>query len=243
MKLSIAKLSKHYGAHRALDDLSLELEGVHSLVLIGPSGGGKTTLLRVLAGLEQADAGEVHLNGVPVPHDEAGLLRYRRTVGVVFQAFNLFPHLTALENITLPLEKVHGYVRADAVERGMGLLKKFQLEGHAAHKPAALSGGQRQRVAIARAVAIKPKVLLFDEPTSALDPEMTGEVLDTIEQLREEGSDLVLVTHEMGFARVAADRVGFLAGGRIVEFGDTRAVFDSPQTEVCRRFLAKVLKY
>jgi polar amino acid transport system ATP-binding protein len=243
LKLKISNLSKCFGPHQALDRLALDLDHVHSLVLIGPSGGGKTTLLRVLAGLETPDTGEVELDGERIQFDEESLLHYRRTVGVVFQAFNLFPHLTALENITLPLEKVHGHAHAEAEELAMQLLRRFQLDTHARQKPAALSGGQRQRVAIARAVAIKPRVLLFDEPTSALDPEMTAEVLDMIRQLLEEGGDLILVTHEMGFAREAAERVVFLAGGRIVESGETKAVFDAPASEQCRRFLATVLKY
>jgi polar amino acid transport system ATP-binding protein len=236
-------LSKQFGPHQVLDQLSLELEGVHSLVLIGPSGGGKTTLLRIVAGLTTPDAGEVELNGKPLRFEEAALLRHRRTVGVVFQAFNLFPHLTALQNITLPLEKVHAYPPEEARAVAMQLLARFQLSTHAAHKPAALSGGQRQRVAIARALAVKPRVLLFDEPTSALDPEMTAEVLDMIRELRAEGQDLILVTHEMGFARVVADRVAFLAQGRILECGTTDQVFNAPQTEQCRRFLSTVLKY
>ena len=243
MKLKISEVSKRFGDHVALDNVSFEVADVHSLVLIGPSGGGKTTLLRILAGLETPDGGEVRVNEERVDFRESALRRYRRTVGVVFQAFNLFPHLTALENISLPLERVHAHSRADATEIGMQLLRKFQLETHASKRPAALSGGQRQRVAIARAIAIKPKLVLFDEPTSALDPEMTGEVLDTIEQLREEGTDLILVTHEMGFARIAADRTAFLSNGRILEFGKTQSIFDNPQADQCRRFLAKVLKY
>ena len=243
MKLSIASLSKRFGPHRVLDRLSLELESAHRLVLIGPSGGGKTTLLRILAGLQTPETGEVQLDGIPMCFDEAALLRHRRTVGVVFQAFNLFPHLTALENITLPLEKVHGRTPAEAREVAMQLLARFQLATHAAQKPAALSGGQRQRVAIARAVAAKPRVLLFDEPTSALDPEMTAEVLDMILELGAEGQNLILVTHEMGFARVVADRVAFLAEGRILECGTAEQVFNAPKTESCRKFLAAVLKY
>ena len=243
MRLKISNLSKRFGAHQALDQLNLELDSVHTLVLIGPSGGGKTTLLRILAGLETPDAGQVQLNGSPIQFDEPALLHYRRTVSVVFQAFNLFPHLSALENITLPLEKVHGYAAEQAREIGMQLLTRFQLASHAGQKPASLSGGQRQRVAIARAVAVKPRVLLFDEPTSALDPEMTAEVLDVIRQLRAEGQDLVLVTHEMGFARLAADRIAFLAQGRILECGAADQVFDAPTTEPCRRFLSTVLKY
>jgi len=226
-----------------LDDVSLEVQDIHSLVLIGPSGGGKTTLLRILAGLETPDSGEVELNGERIQYEQDSLLRHRRSVGMVFQAFNLFPHLTALKNITLPLEKVHGFSAPAARDSAIGLLKRFQLDGHALKKPAALSGGQRQRVAIARAVAIKPKVVLFDEPTSALDPEMTSEVLDMIEQLHEQGTDLILVTHEMGFARVAADRVAFLAGGRVLEFGETSSIFEKPRTGECKRFLGTVLKY
>lgn len=243
MKLNVHNLSKRFGAHTALDGLSLEVENARSLVLIGPSGGGKTTLLRVLAGLETPDQGEVELDGTPIRFAEPELLRYRRTVGVVFQAFNLFPHLTALENVTLPLEKVHGRAEDEARDIAYQLLRRFQLEAHAEKKPAALSGGQRQRIAIARAVAIKPRVLLFDEPTSALDPEMTAEVLDMIRQLRDEGSDFVLVTHQMGFARVVGERVAFLAEGRVLEYGDTREVFESPSTAECRKFLATVLKY
>ena len=243
MKLKVSKLSKHFGTHTALDDVSFEVADVHSLVLIGPSGGGKTTLLRILAGLETPDAGEVEINGQRIDFRESGLRDYRRTVGVVFQAFNLFPHLTALENVTLPLEKVHRYSASDARNTAMDSLRRLQLEAHAFKKPAALSGGQRQRVAIARAVAIKPRLVLFDEPTSALDPEMTAEVLDTIEHLRKDGTDLILVTHEMGFARMAADRTAFLSAGRILEFGETGAIFDNPKTEECRRFLGRVLKY
>jgi polar amino acid transport system ATP-binding protein len=243
LKVKISNLSKAFGSHLALDRLSLELENVRSLVLIGPSGGGKTTLLRILAGLEVPDAGEVELDGEKMRFDEVSLRRHRRTVSVVFQAFNLFPHLTALQNITLPLEKVHGYPPEKAAALAQQLLGRFQLDAHAGKKPVALSGGQRQRVAIARAVATKPRVLFFDEPTSALDPEMTAEVLDMIQQLLEDGTDLVLVTHEMGFARVAADRLAFLAEGRIVECAATSDIFTAPQSAQCRKFLATVLKY
>jgi polar amino acid transport system ATP-binding protein len=243
MRLKISNLSKSFGTHLALDALSLGLESVHGLALIGPSGGGKTTLLRLLAGLDIPDSGEVEWNGELIQFNEPGLQRHRRKVGVVFQAFNLFPHLTALQNVTLPLEKVHGYAPAEARDRAVELFKRFQLDAHAGKKPAALSGGQSQRVAIARAVAFKPRVLLCDEPTSALDPEMTAEVLDMIRQLAEEGCDVILATHEMGFARLVADRIVFLAGGRIVETGDAKTVFGTPATEQCRRFLATVLKY
>ena len=226
-----------------LDGVSLDLEKVHTLVLIGPSGGGKSTLLRIIAGLEYPDSGEVEINGERVVFQEEALLRHRRTIGTVFQAFNLFPHLTALQNITLPLEKVHGHAPAEAEEIARQLLARFRLEKHAAKRPAELSGGQRQRVAIARAVSIKPRLLLFDEPTSALDPEMTAEVLDMIKELRDEGRDFILVTHEMGFARQIGDQVALLAEGRIVEVGAVGQIFEKPASAQSRDFLAKVLKY
>jgi polar amino acid transport system ATP-binding protein len=243
LNLRLRQIVKRFSGPLVLDGVSLSLDGARALVLIGPSGGGKSTLLRILGGLEHPDAGEVELNGERVLFTEAALLGHRRTVGTVFQAFNLFPHLTALENITLPLEKVHGRSPSQAQETARQLLAKFHLEDHAAKRPADLSGGQRQRVAIARAVSSKPRLLLFDEPTSALDPEMTAEVLDTILELREEGLDFILVTHEMGFARRVADQVAFLADGRIVEAGPSGQVFNSPASGQTRAFLDKVLKY
>ena len=243
MNLRLEKISKTYAGHRALDGVEMALENTHSLVLIGPSGGGKSTLLRIIAGLEHPDAGMVSINGERVVYEEESLLRHRRTIGTVFQAFNLFPHLTALQNITLPLEKVHGYAAAAAEGVARQFLARFRLETHAGKRPAELSGGQRQRVAIARAVSIKPRLLLFDEPTSALDPEMTAEVLDMILELREEGRDFILVTHEMGFARRAAERVALLADGRIVEAGPATQIFDHPQTPQSADFMARVLKY
>jgi polar amino acid transport system ATP-binding protein len=243
MKLSLRRISKSFGDHRALEAVSLDLEKVHTLVLIGPSGGGKSTLLRIIAGLEFLDAGELEINGERLAFREESLLRHRRTVGTVFQAFNLFPHLTALQNITLPLEKVHGHPPAEADEIARQFLARFRLENHSAKRPAELSGGQRQRVAIARAVSIKPRLLLFDEPTSALDPEMTAEVLDMIKELREEGRDFILVTHEMGFARQVADQVALVADGKIVEVGAVAQVFEHPTCPLTRDFLARILKY
>jgi polar amino acid transport system ATP-binding protein len=178
-----------------------------------------------------------------LPTEEERLRKYRCGVGTVFQAYNLFPHLAALENIMLPLEKVHGLGREEARTRAMETLQRFQLEAHAHKKPGQLSGGQKQRVAIARAVAIKPRLLLFDEPTSALDPEMTSEVLEMIEELKREGRDLVLVTHEMAFARVAADQVAFLDEGKILECGPPEEIFTAARSEACRRFLGKILRY
>ena len=243
MKLKLAQISKSFGGHRVLDAVSLDLEKVRTLVLIGPSGGGKSTLLRIIAGLEYPDSGQLEINGERVVFQEETLLRHRRTIGTVFQAFNLFPHLTALENITLPLEKVHHHSPGDAAEIARQFLARFRLENHAAKRPAELSGGQRQRVAIARAVSIKPKLLLFDEPTSALDPEMTAEVLDMIKELREEGRDFILVTHEMGFARQIADQVALVADGRIIESGPVQQIFDHPAAPQTRDFLSRILKY
>jgi polar amino acid transport system ATP-binding protein len=243
MKLRITDLSKSFGEHLVLNQVSLNLEKVHTLVLIGPSGGGKSTLLRVVAGLERPDSGELEINGDKVSFQEDALLKHRRSIGTVFQSFNLFPHLTALENITLPLEKVHNHTATQAREVAHQFLTRFKLEKHCAKKPVELSGGQRQRIAIARAVAIKPKLLLFDEPTSALDPEMTAEVLDMIEELREEGRDFILVTHEMGFARKVADQVALVAEGRIAECGPVQQIFENPQSDLTRSFLAKILKY
>jgi polar amino acid transport system ATP-binding protein len=243
MKLDLRDVTKRFGEHTVLDRISLALDGIHCLALIGPSGGGKSTLLRLIAGLEYPSAGAVALNDRTIEYSDEALLRHRRSIGTVFQAFNLFPHLTALRNITLPLEKVHGRTAAEARELAEGTLRRFQLLDHAHKKPAELSGGQRQRVAIARAIAIKPQVVLLDEPTSALDPEMTAEVLELIEELKREGRDLLLVTHEMGFAHRLADTVALLAGGRIAELGPPEQVFDAPQSEATRDFLRRVLRY
>jgi polar amino acid transport system ATP-binding protein len=243
MKLGIQNLRKSFGQQVVLNGVSLLLEQVHTLALIGPSGGGKSTLLRVIAGLERPDKGEVWLNDNEIVFQEKLLREHIRTVGTVFQTFNLFPHLTAFANVTLPLEKVHLYSPPKARERATEILERFQLMEHAHKQPAQLSGGQRQLIAIARAVAIRPKLLLFDEPTSALDPEMTGEVLDLIEELREEGRDFVLVTHQMGFAHRVADQIAILSQGRIVECGPPAQVLDQPKEEVTRQFLSRILKY
>jgi polar amino acid transport system ATP-binding protein len=243
MKLELHGLTKRFGTHTVLDGIDLALDDVHCLALIGPSGGGKSTLLRLVAGLEYPSAGTVELNGKRIDYDDEALLRHRRSIGTVFQAYNLFPHLTALRNITLPLEKVHGRGADEARELAEGTLRRFRLLDHAHKRPAELSGGQRQRVAIARAIAIKPQVVLLDEPTSALDPEMTAEVLELIEELKNEGRDLLLVTHEMGFARHVADRVALLAGGRIAEIGPPEQLFTTPQSDLTREFLRRVLKY
>jgi polar amino acid transport system ATP-binding protein len=243
MRLRAANLSKSFGRQIVLQNINLDLDQVHSLALIGPSGGGKSTLLRIIAGLETPDSGTLFLNDSEIIYREKELMAHRRTVGTVFQAFNLFPHLTALQNITLPLEKVHQHSPAEARQLAESILERFGLSAHGHKSPAQLSGGQRQRVAIARAISIKPKLLLFDEPTSALDPEMTAEVLEVIEELRKEGRDLVLVTHQMGFAHRVADQIALLSGGQIVECGPPKQLLEDPHSEVTRQFLAKILKY
>lgn len=243
MRIDIRDLNKSFGDHHVIRDLSLRLDNTHALVIIGPSGGGKTTLLRLIAGLEPFDSGAMTINGHVLDAEEEHLREYRKHVGMVFQAYNLFPHLTAIENITLPLEKVHGVSHNDARETAMRLLQRFQLEPHVGKKPAQLSGGQQQRIALSRAIAIAPEFLILDEPTSALDPEFTAEVLDMIEELREEDKHLVLVTHEMGFARHLADHVLFIDDGIVLEQGSPKEVFDSPKDEKVQNFFNRVLKY
>jgi polar amino acid transport system ATP-binding protein len=243
MQISVRNVSKSYDGVTVLSNVVLELDDCHSLTIVGPSGGGKTTLLRILAGLEVPDSGSVTINGRQIIYQAEELRSYRKSIGMVFQSFNLFPHLTALRNITLPLEKVHGYQLDEATDRAMELLGRFRLEDHAHKKPGQLSGGQKQRIALSRAIAIGPQFLLLDEPTSALDPEFTAEVLDMIRELRSEDTHLILVTHHMGFARSVSDYVVFVADGAIREAGPPQQVFDDPHDEQVRRFFAKILKY
>jgi polar amino acid transport system ATP-binding protein len=243
MKLEAASLVKTYGRTRALDGLSLSIRDSRVLVLIGPSGGGKSTLLRVLGGLETADEGRVAVNGFTLVADPSALQAYRRKNGFLFQQFNLFPHLTALRNISLPLEKVHGHPPLEAQSMAEQSLERFGLRDHSHKLPAQLSGGQQQRVGIARAVARKPDVLFLDEPTSALDPEMTAEVLELIQELAEAGQDIILSTHEMGFAKAVADQVAFVSSGRIEEACSPAELFGAPRSSVCQRFLSKVMRY
>jgi polar amino acid transport system ATP-binding protein len=238
MKLRLEQVSRAFDGFQALDGLTLQVENIHSLVLVGPSGGGKSTLLRILAGLETPDSGIVEVKGERLGSDEPSLLKHRRRIGVVFQSFNLFPHLSALENITLPLTVVQKKDEQSAQHLAMELLERFQLAAHAAKKPAALSGGQRQRVAIARALATRPSLLILDEPTSALDPSMTAEVLETIGLLRKQGRDFILATHEMHFARSVADRIALVCGGKIAEIADPASFFEHPTSEEARTFLA-----
>jgi polar amino acid transport system ATP-binding protein len=241
MIIECRQIGKWFGNHQVLRDVNVDASFDHTMAFIGPSGGGKSTLLRIIAGLEHPDTGTLHLNGRQLVFEEKELSVHRRKVGVVFQAYNLFPHLTAFQNILLPLEKVHRF--PDAHQRAHRVLERLQLSTHAKKKPSQLSGGQRQRVAIARALAIGPELLLMDEPTSALDPEMTAEVLDVIADLRETGQPVVVVTHEMGFARETADVVAFVADGSVQECTKAQEFFDKPRTQAARKFLARVLKY
>ena len=243
MLLHFHSLTKRYGGHTVLDAITARLDFPHVLALLGPSGGGKSTLLRVIGGLETPEEGTLQVDGSEVPRDEKPLRAYRSNIGTVFQSWNLFPHLDALANIMLPLTAVHGQTPDEARTHSLELLERLQLADHANKRPAELSGGQRQRVAIARAVAIRPKLLLFDEPTSALDPEMTAEVLEVIADLKSEGRTFILVTHAMNFARTVADEVAFLASGKILEHAPAQKFFASPRTPEAARFLDRVLKF
>ena len=218
-------------------------DDVHSLAIIGPSGGGKSTLLRILGGLLIPSEGEVSVNGKLLPKDDDELQKYRKEIGFVFQQGGLFRHMNALDNIVIPLMKVHGYSKEQATDRAMDLLTRFGLEEDILKKPAALSGGQQQRVAIARAIAARPNLLLLDEPTSALDPEYTTEVLDIVNELKQEGMDFIIVTHEMGFARHACEKVAFLCEGRLMEYGTSETLFRHPETEQLQSFLGKLLEW
>lgn len=244
MSIELQGLTKHYGPTRAVDGVDLSLgDEAKVLALVGPSGGGKSTLLRLLGGLESPDAGSIRIDGEPLPTALDALRRWRRRNGFLFQSFNLFPHLSALENIALPLVQVHGWTRTDAVARAREAVERFGMGPHLEKRPAELSGGQQQRIALARATAHGPRLLLLDEPTSALDPEMTAEVLDLVAELCRAGQRIVLSTHEMGFARRSADAVVFLGGGRVVEAGPAADVFDRPQSETARAFFGKVMKW
>jgi polar amino acid transport system ATP-binding protein len=243
MRLEVSGIGKNYGEQQALCDVTVVVPEFHSLAIIGPSGGGKTTLLRIIAGLEIPERGELSIDGQQLEFREESLLAHRRSIGTVFQAYNLFPHLTALENVLLPLIRVHGKSPREARDIAEELLDRFHLSGHSRKRPAELSGGQQQRVAIVRAIAIKPRFLIFDEPTSALDPEMTAEVLDFITELRGEGRDLIIVTHNMGFAREGSDHCLFIADGGVREEGRSSELFKNPQNPLLKNFLARVLRY
>ncbi|MFF2079558.1 amino acid ABC transporter ATP-binding protein [Kitasatospora sp. NPDC058162] len=237
------KVNKHYGALHVLQDIDLEIRQGEVVVLIGPSGSGKSTLCRTINRLETIDSGEITLSGRPLPAEGRELARLRAEVGMVFQGFNLFAHKTVLENVVLAQVKVRKVLRSHATKTARELLDRVGVGAQADKYPAQLSGGQQQRVAIARALAMKPKVMLFDEPTSALDPEMVNEVLEVMRQLAADGMTMVVVTHEMGFARSAANRVLFMADGKIVEQNTPEAFFTAPRSDRAKDFLSKILHH
>lgn len=238
--IDIENLRKSFGDVEVLKGIDLTIKEKEVVVIIGPSGSGKSTLLRCMNYLEEPTSGKISVDGI-VLDGEANINKVREEVGMVFQRFNLFPHMTVLDNIMLAPIKVRHITKAEAEDTARKLLARVGLADKADAYPSQLSGGQQQRVAIARALAMKPKVMLFDEPTSALDPEMVGEVLDVMRKLAEEGMTMVIVTHEMGFAREVGDRLLFVDDGRIIEQGDPKEVFEHPQEERTRLFLSKVL--
>lgn len=241
--ISMRRVSKFYGPDQVLTDIDLDVRRGEVVVIIGPSGSGKSTLCRTLNRLEPISSGEIQIEGVPLPVEGRKLSEHRAKVGMVFQNFNLFPHKTVLQNVTLAPQLVSKVSKADAENRARLLLDQVGMAAHASKRPSQLSGGQQQRVAIARALALEPEVVLFDEPTSALDPEMISEVLDVMTQLAKSGMTMVVVTHEMGFAKEVADRVVFMDHGRILEEAPARAFFEHPKTSRAVDFLSKVLSH
>jgi glutamate transport system ATP-binding protein len=241
--LEISHVEKHFGDLHVLRDINLSVAKGEVIVVIGPSGSGKSTLCRTINRLETFESGSISIDGKPLPEEGKDLARLRAEVGMVFQSFNLFAHKTILENVTLGPIKVRKMSKSDAEDKAMRLLERVGVAPQAQKLPAQLSGGQQQRVAIARALAMDPKIMLFDEPTSALDPEMINEVLDVMTTLAKSGMTMVVVTHEMGFARRAADRVVFMADGQIVEQNTPEQFFTNPQSARAKDFLAKILTH
>ena len=239
--VAVAELNKWYGSVHVLRNVSLDVAAHERVVVCGPSGSGKSTLLRCLNGLELHDSGRIVIDGTELTAAPSTLSVVRREVGMVFQSFNLFPHMTVLENCTLAPTRVRKISAAEAKELAMTYLGRVHLSAHAHKYPSELSGGEQQRVAIARALCMAPKVMLFDEPTSALDPEMIKEVLDIIVGLADTGMTMICVTHEMGFARRAADRIVFMDRGEIVEHGPPDQIFDNPATDRLKTFLSRIL--
>lgn len=240
--IKIDALNKWYGDYQALKDVNLTVNHGERVVVCGPSGSGKSTLIRCVNSLEEHNSGSISVDGIEMT-DDASIHEIRSEVGMVFQQFNLFPHLTILQNLTLGPMKARGLSRSDAEERAMKYLERVRIPDQAKKKPAELSGGQQQRVAIARSLCMEPKIMLFDEPTSALDPEMISEVLDVIVDLAEDGMTMICVTHEMGFARRAADRMIFMDHGEIIETGTPKEFFEAPKTERCKLFLSQILQH
>ena len=241
--IRMTDVQKYFDDFQALKDINLEVPKGQVVVVLGPSGSGKSTLCRTINRLETIESGTIEIDGVLLPEEGRDLARLRADVGMVFQSFNLFPHLTIKDHVTLVPVKVRKMKKADAEKRAMALLERVGIANQASKYPAQLSGGQQQRVAIARALAMNPKIMLFDEPTSALDPEMVNEVLDVMASLVKEGMTMVVVTHEMGFARRAADRVLFMADGAIVEDDTPEEFFTNPKTDRAKDFLGKILSH
>ncbi|WP_099361035.1 amino acid ABC transporter ATP-binding protein [Fredinandcohnia onubensis] len=239
--IKVDNIKKSFGKNEVLKGISVDIQPQEVVVVIGPSGSGKSTFLRCINLLESIDEGHVFIEGVDITDKKTNINSIRTDVGMVFQQFNLFPHKTVMENIMLSPLKVKKVSNEKAYNKGMELLKKVGLAEKADAYPDSLSGGQKQRVAIARALAMEPRIMLFDEPTSALDPEMVGEVLEVMKQLAREGMTMVVVTHEMGFAREVGDRVLFMDGGYIVEENQPKELFESPQHDRTKAFLSKVL--
>jgi ABC-type polar amino acid transport system ATPase subunit len=241
--IQISNVSKYFGAFQALDNVSLDITLGQKLVICGPSGSGKSTLIRCINRLEQHEAGEIRIDGTLVDDSPSGREALRNNVGMVFQQFNLFPHLTILENLMLGPVRARNLPEAEARELAMNYLERVKIPEQLDKYPGQLSGGQQQRVAIARALCMAPKIMLFDEPTSALDPEMIAEVLDVIEELADSGMTMICVTHEMGFARQVADMMLFMDHGRIVEMGPPKTFFTAPESDRCKLFLSQILRH
>jgi len=241
--ISIHNVSKHYGSFQVLTDCSTEVKKGEVIVVCGPSGSGKSTLIKCVNGLEPFQSGTINVNGISVGDPKTNLSKLRSRVGMVFQHFELFPHMSITDNLSIAQVKVLGRSKDEARDKGLKLLERVGLKAHAEKFPGQLSGGQQQRVAIARALAMDPICMLFDEPTSALDPEMINEVLDVMVELAQEGMTMMCVTHEMGFARKVANRVIFMDKGRIVEDDTKEAFFANPRSERAQQFLAKILSH
>jgi glutamate/aspartate transport system ATP-binding protein len=241
--IEISQVSKSYGSFQVLRDCNAKIARGEVVVICGPSGSGKSTLIKTVNGLETIDSGEIRVGDFRLAPGVTHVAALRRSVGMVFQSFELFPHLTVLSNVTIAQTKVLKRPKAVAEEKARSLLTRVGLSAHIAKYPAQLSGGQQQRVAIARALALDPEVMLFDEPTSALDPEMVNEVLDVMTNLARQGMTMICVTHEMGFARSVANRVLFMDGGEIVESASATDFFDAPKSDRAKGFLAKILKH
>ncbi len=241
--IEMVDVNKWFGTFHVLKDINLSVKTGERVVICGPSGSGKSTVVRCINRLEEHQKGVIRVDGVELTNDPKSVAAIRSDVGMVFQQFNLFPHLTVLENLTLGPIKARGMAKAEAVSRAMHYLNRVHIPDQAHKRPGQLSGGQQQRVAIARSLCMEPKVLLFDEPTSALDPEMISEVLDVMVALADEGMTMIVVTHEMGFARKVADNMIFMDEGQVVETGPPETFFDAPRSARCQQFLSQILEH